>query len=119
MLGRIGRDYVIDVPGAHLARFCEVAGETDFAGAARSKRPPSMLDANASQMFAFWRELLPPVEKDGNPLTQWALRPAGPYFVERVASVYTKRRSLPYYVGTAAAPCHVDPARHLVSATLH
>lgn len=37
VLGRTGRDYVIDVPGAHLARFCELAGEADLAGAAREK----------------------------------------------------------------------------------
>lgn len=37
VLGRAGRDYVIDVPGAHLARFCEAAGEVDFAETARAR----------------------------------------------------------------------------------
>lgn len=37
MLQRSGRDYVIDVPGAQLARFCEAAGDMGFAAAARDK----------------------------------------------------------------------------------
>lgn len=37
VLTRAGRDYVIDVPGAQLARFCEAAGEADFSEAARAK----------------------------------------------------------------------------------
>ena len=37
LLARSGRDYVIDVPGAQLARFCEAAGDADFAEKARGK----------------------------------------------------------------------------------
>jgi hypothetical protein len=37
ILSRTGRDYVIDVPGAHLARFCEAAGDTALPTAARAK----------------------------------------------------------------------------------
>jgi len=37
MLARAGRDYVIDVPAAQLARFCETAGGESFAAKAREK----------------------------------------------------------------------------------
>ena len=37
VLGRGGRDYVIDVPGAQLAQFCEAAGEKSLPDAARSR----------------------------------------------------------------------------------
>jgi hypothetical protein len=37
ILARAGRDYVIDVPAAHLARFCETAGGEDFPAMAREK----------------------------------------------------------------------------------
>lgn len=37
LLNRTGRDYVIDVPGAHLARFCEAAGEIELAETARAR----------------------------------------------------------------------------------
>ena len=36
LLGRAGRDYVIDVPCALLARFCEAAGAVSFPEAARA-----------------------------------------------------------------------------------
>lgn len=37
LLERPGRDYVIDVPAPHLARFCEAATDETLADAARSK----------------------------------------------------------------------------------
>ncbi|MCX7348304.1 MAG: hypothetical protein NTZ54_01860 [Alphaproteobacteria bacterium] len=37
LLARAGRDYVIDVPSPHLARFCEAAGEISLHEAARAK----------------------------------------------------------------------------------
>lgn len=37
LLARAGRDYVIDVPGAQLARFCEAAGEARLHEAAHAK----------------------------------------------------------------------------------
>ena len=37
LLARAGRDYVIDVPGALLTRFCEAAGAVSFPEAARGK----------------------------------------------------------------------------------
>lgn len=37
LLKRAGRDYVIDVPGAQLARFCEAAGDHDFAASAKAR----------------------------------------------------------------------------------
>ena len=37
LLARPGRDYVIDVPAAQLARFCEAANEASLAEAARAK----------------------------------------------------------------------------------
>jgi hypothetical protein len=37
ILARSGRDYVIDLPAQHLARFCEMAGGDAFAARAREK----------------------------------------------------------------------------------